>query len=216
MSRTDKRSGRASYLYKPDKRYVHDKYQNLLKACFGANWQDEIAPYVMVLSFLEIDDDSKNTDLKYDLLKLISKHAQERAMLTDGDSLISMGNIINTCFERDYADSEAVEIIMSYISLRMPKGARPIFSPKSNLTRRVNQCLKQMCSFLLDCSGSKKKNASVRHRPSGKELARFIDEERRRQGFPTSGKTHDAIRERALRLGLKLKGKRKEGVVTHT
>ena len=44
--------------------------------------------------------------------------------------------------------------------------------------------------------------------PSGKDLAIVIDEVRKGWGYLPSKKTHDAIRERALRLGLKLKGKR--------
>ena len=83
------------------------------------------------------------------------------------------------------------------------------------LGRMINCITKRHCdveAVEICCAYWKLLIVNRRDFPSGKDLAIVIDEERKRMGKLPSPKTPDAIRERALRLGLKLKGKRQKKI----
>ena len=86
--------------------------------------------------------------------------------------------MLNCCISK-YADRDAAEIIVAYLEF--------------------------LYTWFLKYKKDPRTEGDF---PSGKDLAQIIDERRRRLKKDPSPKTHDAIRERALRLGLKLKGKR--------
>ena len=170
MSRKDKRSGRASY-----RGANSDLAVTLLKAVLGKDYSVEVAPYIMLLALLPEKGDQDLQNLRYWLLNSVRNYAVKQVWSWDGDGLIQIGRMLNRCFRRRVVDPNAVEIILTYVGMRM--------------------------------EGTSKQ---TKGRPSGKDLARKISEVRERLCVPPLEKTHDAIRERALRLGLKLKGKRKK------
>lgn len=186
MSRTDKRAGRVSYKApkKDDIDYPHGTTINFMKAIFGADWDDEIAPAIAMIVLLS---DSGETDKKAikvledtrrKLLQMVKDYASELIEKGDADAfarLARLGGMINRRSVKQAVDPEAAEIIMTYMITRLQLGKEP------SLTKSA---------------------------PSGKDLAIAIDERRKTLGLDPSPKTPDAIRERALRLGLKLKGKR--------
>ena len=188
MSRKDKRSGRASYrldkLSEKDRLFAYSL--NFVKALFGKDCDDEIAPTMMSLALLTDTGatDKKALkvleDAKRELLQIVKNYASELIERGDGDAfarLARLGAMMNRRSIKQAIDPEAVEIFLAYAKTRLTSGETAGFAKPA---------------------------------PSGKELAHTIDQERKRLGVPVLEKTHDAIRERALRLGLKLKGKRKK------
>lgn len=188
MSRKDKRSGRVSYrldkLSEIDRPY--GSTLNFMKSLFGKDYNDEIAPIMMSLALLT---DTGETDKK--TLKVVED-----------------------------AKRELLEIVKNYASELIEKGDSEAFARLARLGVMMNRrSIKQavdpeaveiFLAYMSTRLASGGIPSLTKPAPSGKELARTIDEERKRLGVPVLEKTHDAIRERALRLGLKLKGKRKK------
>ena len=180
MSRTDKRAGRVKY-----NKSLDDEFVLLQKALFGKDWNNKFALQMMFL-FLrarggKVEEYVRATSKIADkeLVDLLAKMAGHMFKKGDGEGLQALGRMLNCCISK-YADRDAVEICVAYLEAIYTEHSIMIKSPPS---RKV--------SF-----------------PSGKDLARIIDERRKRLKKELSLKTHDAVRERALRLGLKLKGKR--------
>jgi len=182
MSRTDKRAGRVKYNKGLDNESVL-----LRKALFGKDWDHKLALPMMFL-FLrarggKVEEYVRANDTMTDkkFIDLLARRAGDMFKRGDGDGLQTLGRMLNCCIS-NYADRDALEICVAYLEAIYTEHSIMIKSPSS---RKV--------SF-----------------PSGKDLARIIDERRKRLNKELSLKTHDAVRERALRLGLNLKGKREK------
>lgn len=180
MSRTDKRAGRVKY-----NKSLDDEFVALRKALFGKDWDYKLARPLMFL-FLrarggKVEEYVRASDTMADkkFIDLLARRAGDMFKSGDGDGLQTLGRMLNCCIS-NFADRDAVEICVAYLEAIYTEHSIMIKSPPS---RKV--------SF-----------------PSGKDLARIIDERRKRLKKELSPKTPDAVRERALRLGLKLKGKR--------
>ena len=179
MSRTDKRAGRVKYI-----KGLDNEFTLLRKSLFGKDWNNKFALQMMFL-FLrarggKVEEYVRATSKIADkeLVDLLAKMAGHMFKKGDGDGLQALGRMLNCCISK-YADRDAAEIIVAYLEF--------------------------LYTWFLKYKKDPRTEGDF---PSGKDLAQIIDERRRRLKKDPSTKTHDAIRERALRLGLKLNGKR--------
>jgi hypothetical protein len=156
---------------------------NFIKALLGRDYLHQLAPTIIKLALL--DREAPNIeDLK--ILK-----AEQTALL---------GTL------KDYATG-SIDIGDGNALVRLGRMMRRIDIKKAADPEAVEILIAYAQTRISDF---KKPRLDSKAPPSGKEVARVIDEVRNTFGKPALEKTHDAIRERALRLGLKLKGKRKK------
>lgn len=185
MSRRDKRAGRVKYTREGALGW--SVATNLWKAKFGKNWSHEMSMVMGLHQILQTPSLKKYHQLNPIRLKLcqkISDWVSFKAITGDFESLKIYANLLELIQTGKQVDPEAEEIILAYV-----------------------ECLRTNDR---DRAKSLEDLVSRAKFPSGKDLALAMDRLRKEDGKPSNPKTLNAIRERALRLGLKLKGKRKK------